>query len=83
VADRLSVWQMKAAPAFPLRKRLGRFARWFFNVSPTLALDDEPEQRLAERRAAAARLAARAQGRSKPRRRHQQPVSTTRAVRER
>jgi len=42
----------------PLRKRLGRFARWFFDVSPTLALDDEPSERVAERRAAVARLGA-------------------------
>jgi len=75
---------MKAAQMSPLRKRLGRFARWFFDVSPTLALDDEPSERVAERRAAAARLGAtRAQSRPKLRRRHQHPVPTTRAVRER
>jgi len=74
---------MKPAPASRLRKRLGRFARWFFNVVPTAHLEIEPAERSAERHAAAVRLAAaRIQSRAKRRRQHP-VVPTTRALRER
>jgi hypothetical protein len=32
---------MKAVPESRLRKRLDRFARWFFNVSPTAEVEAE------------------------------------------
>jgi hypothetical protein len=38
---------MKALPASPLRKRLGRFARWFFNVSLTAQLESAPHPAVA------------------------------------
>jgi len=76
---------MKAASASPFRKRLNRFARWFFNVVPTAQLETDPAERREATRIATARgVAARAQSRAKQqRRRHPHPVPTTRAIRER
>jgi hypothetical protein len=76
---------MNSAPASPLRKRLNRFARWFFNVVPTAQLETDPAERREAARAATARgAAARAQSRAKQlRRRHPHAVPTTRAIRER
>ena len=64
---------MKAVPASPFRQRLDRFARWFFNVSPTAQIEGPPAHPAA---------AARGKIRVKPRR-QKHHVSTTRAIRER
>jgi hypothetical protein len=63
---------MKADQASRLRQYLDRFARWFFNVSPTEQID-----------AALTRPAVACVKRRAKRRRQQHPAPTRRVIRER
>jgi hypothetical protein len=66
---------MKSVRASLFREHLDRFARWFFDASPSAQVDT--------RKPAARAAGARAKPHSKQRRRLQHAVPTTRAIRER